>query len=132
MGQVIRSQHISSLKYDGYIQTERKGAVFIMKKSPNGFMKNIKLIVTVISLYPWLLILLMMMGSGGSSGSAYGAGLFIFFIFMILSVINLVISAIVLVVANVSNPPLAKGSAKYFFAMNSISLLWIMPLVAPY
>ncbi|CAM3160827.1 hypothetical protein SB6411_03612 [Klebsiella spallanzanii] len=103
-----------------------------MKQSANWFVRNIKLIVTVISLYPWLLVLLMMIGSGGASGSAYGAGLFIFFVFMMLSVINLVISSIVIVVVNVSNPPLPKGSAKYFFAMNSISLLWVMPLVAPY
>lgn len=99
-----------------------------MKKSPNWFVKYISLIVTVISLYPWLIILLMMM----DGGSAYGAGLVIAFIFMLLSVINLIISAIVLAVASISEPPLAKGSARYFLAMNSISLLWIMPLVTSY
>lgn len=99
-----------------------------MQKSPNWFVKNIKLIVTVIALYPWLLVLLMM-GSGGASGSALGAGLFIFFVFIVLSIINLVISTVIIVVVNVSTPPIPKGSAKYFLAMNSISLLWLMLLL---
>ena len=100
-----------------------------MQKSPNWYVKNIKLIVTVIALYPWLLVLLMMMGSGGASGSALGAGLFIFFVFIVLSIINLVISTVIIVVVNVSTPPIPKGSAKYFLAMNSISLLWLMLLL---
>ncbi|NRE87331.1 hypothetical protein HRF90_17785, partial [Klebsiella michiganensis] len=65
----------------------------------------------------------------GASGSALGAGLFIFFVFIVLSIINLVISTVIIVVVNVSTPPIPKGSAKYFLAMNSISLLWLMLLL---
>ena len=100
-----------------------------MQKSPNWFVKNIRLIVTVIALYPWLLVLLMMMGSGGASGSARGARRVSVFFFLLKSINNKVISTVIIVVVNVSTPPIPKGSAKYFLAMNSISLLWLMLLL---
>lgn len=84
--------------------------------------------VTAISLYPWLIIVVLMMGSSGSAGSAYGSGLMILLVFMILSGLNLIVSLIAFFVASYSSVPLAKSSPCSFLAMNSISVLWLMPL----
>ncbi|ECA1950235.1 hypothetical protein EJH27_02065 [Salmonella enterica subsp. enterica serovar Virchow] len=84
-------------------------------------------IVTLVSLYPWLvLFILLLMVKGGPSGTLLGAGLYLVFVHACLSVINLVISIIYLIIIRPPN----RSCFVYFLAMNNISLPWLFLLGA--
>ncbi len=100
-----------------------------MKKKTNAITKNIKKITTVISIYPWVLLLLTMM-SNGPAYAAFAAGLMTVFLFVILSIVNLIISVVIIVIADRSTSQTPISYVAYFFAMNSVSLLWLLLLFA--
>ncbi|ENZ4845691.1 MULTISPECIES: hypothetical protein [Klebsiella] len=103
------------------------------KRQPNWVIRNIKNIVLVISLYPWALLLITMMaGSGGPSSGAMAAGLMGVLLFIVMSIANLIISLVVIVIADLSTSSLPMRYGAYFCAMNSISVLWLIPLVFSY
>ncbi|HCM7227588.1 TPA: hypothetical protein N3282_002988 [Klebsiella aerogenes] len=100
-----------------------------MKKKTNAITKNIKKITTVISIYPWVLLLLTMMSSGPAY-AAFAAGLMTVFLFVIISIVNLIISVVIIVIADRSTSHTPISYVAYFFAMNSVSLLWLLLLFA--
>ncbi|ENZ8430723.1 hypothetical protein ACHA69_004319 [Klebsiella aerogenes] len=100
-----------------------------MKKKTNAITKNIKKTTAVISIYPWVLLLLTMMSSGPAY-AAFAAGLMTVFLFVILSIVNLIISVVVIVIADRSTSQTPISYVAYFFAMNSVSLLWLLLLFA--
>lgn len=103
------------------------------KKQPNWVIRNIKNIVLVISLYPWALLLITMMaGSGGPSSGAMAAGLMVVLLFIVMSIANLLISLVIIVIADLSTTSLPMRYGWYFLAMNSISMLWLVPLFFSY
>ena len=73
-----------------------------METKPNWLVRHINLITATVTLYPWLLMILLLWDN-----------------------MNVLISSLVIFVARCSTPPLASGAAVRFFAMNSISLLWL-------
>ncbi|PJR51260.1 hypothetical protein CWM58_08795 [Klebsiella sp. H-Nf2] len=104
-----------------------------IEKQPNWVTRNIKNIVLVISLYPWVLLLITMMaGSGGPSSGAMAAGLMGVLLFIVMSIANLIISLAVIVIADLSTSSLPMRYGAYFCAMNSISVLWLIPLFFSY
>ncbi|HCS4219738.1 TPA: hypothetical protein ORM06_001617 [Klebsiella aerogenes] len=100
-----------------------------MKKKTNVITRNIKKITTVISIYPWILLLLAMMNSGPAY-AALAAAAMVILLFIVLSIVNLIISVVIIVIADISTPSTPKSYVAYFFAMNSVSLLWLLLLFA--
>lgn len=74
----------------------------------------------------------MMAGSGGPSSGAMAAGLMGVLLFIVMSIANLIISLVVIVIADLSTSSLPMRYWAYFCAMNSISVLWLIPLVFSY
>ncbi|MEQ0264929.1 hypothetical protein ABLV66_09490 [Klebsiella sp. CN_Kp073] len=100
-----------------------------MKKKTNIITRNIKKITAVISTYPWILLLLAMMNSGPSY-AALAAGAMLFLLFIVLSIVNLIISVVIIVIADISTSQTPISYVAYFFAMNSVSFLWLLLLFA--
>ncbi|ENT2949293.1 hypothetical protein ACFFOE_001291 [Klebsiella aerogenes] len=100
-----------------------------MKKKTNVITRNIKKITAVISIYPWILLLLAMMNSGPAY-AALAAAAMVILLFIVLSIVNLIISVLIIVIADISTPSTPKSYVAYFFAMNSVSLLWLLLLFA--
>ncbi|HCT4437678.1 TPA: hypothetical protein OTX98_002640 [Klebsiella aerogenes] len=100
-----------------------------MKKKSNVITRNIKKITAVISIYPWILLLLAMMNSGPAY-AALAAAAMVILLFIVLSIVNLIISVVIIVIADISTPSTPKSYVAYFFAMNSVSLLWLLLLFA--
>lgn len=100
-----------------------------MKKKTNAITRNIKKITAVISIYPWILLLLAMMNSGPAY-AALAAAAMVILLFIVLSIVNLIISVVIIVIADISTPSTPKSYVAYFFAMNSVSLLWLLLLFA--
>ncbi|ENV9335927.1 hypothetical protein ACV822_002173 [Klebsiella aerogenes] len=100
-----------------------------MKKKTNVITRNIKKITAVISIYPWILLLLAMMNSGPAY-AALAAAAMVILLFIVLSIVNLIISVVIIVIADISTPSTPKSYVAYFFAMNSVSLLWLLLLFA--
>ncbi|MGG8277349.1 hypothetical protein PGR10_12465 [Klebsiella sp. 141198] len=102
-----------------------------MKKKTNVITRNIKKITAVISIYPWILLLLAMMNSGPAYAAlAAAAAAMVILLFIVLSIVNLIISVVIIVIADISTPSTPKSYVAYFFAMNSVSLLWLLLLFA--
>ncbi|KTJ32378.1 hypothetical protein ASU85_16125 [Klebsiella aerogenes] len=101
----------------------------IMEKKPNWLVRNIKKITAVISIYPWILLLLAMMSSGPAY-AALAATAMVILLFIVLSIANFIISVVIIVIADISTPSTPKSYVAYFFAMNSVSLLWLLLLFA--
>lgn len=103
-----------------------------MKKKTNVITRNIKKITAVISIYPWILLLLAMMNRGPAYAAyaALAAAAMVILLFIVLSIVNLIISVVIIVIADISTPSTPKSYVAYFFAMNSVSLLWLLLLFA--
>jgi len=100
----------------------------IMETKPNWLVRHINLITAAVALYPWLLMILLLWDNQRHHQHGYaalGAAIAILFLLALTSGMNVLISSLVIFVARCSSPPLASGSAVRFFAMNSISLLWL-------
>ncbi|HGY2286940.1 TPA: hypothetical protein ACNVBJ_001180 [Klebsiella aerogenes] len=100
-----------------------------MEKKPNWLVRNIKKITAVISIYPWILLLLAMMNSGPAYATLAATAMVIL-LFIVLSIVNFIISVVIIVIADISTPSTPKSYVAYFFAMNSVSLLWLLLLFA--
>ena len=100
-----------------------------MEKKPNWLVRNIKKTTAVISIYPWILLLLAMMNSGPAY-AALAATAMVILLFIVLSIVNFIISVVIIVIADISTPSTPKSYVAYFFAMNSVSLLWLLLLFA--
>lgn len=100
-----------------------------MEKKPNWLVRNIKKITAVISIYPWILLLLAMMSSGPAYATLAATAMVIL-LFIVLSIVNFIISVVIIVIADISTPSTPKSYVAYFFAMNSVSLLWLLLLFA--
>ncbi|QGN39518.1 hypothetical protein [Klebsiella oxytoca] len=95
--------------------------------SENDSPRYRRIIAALLSLYPWLLMVLVFLNvrdkpAGGffSAGAAFACAL------AALSFINIIISIIFIMLVNVFITTREKGNAGYFWAINSISLLWII------
>lgn len=93
----------------------------------NGSPRYRRIIATRLSLYPWLLMVLVSLNvrnklAGGffSAGAAFSCAL------ATLSFINLIISMILIMLINIFITAREKVNAGYFWAINSISLLWVI------
>ncbi|TTN50115.1 hypothetical protein FPI77_10320 [Klebsiella quasivariicola] len=99
-----------------------------METKPNWLVRHINLITTAVALYPWLLLILLLWDNQRHHQHGYaalGAAIAILFLLALTSGINFLISSLVIFCARCSTPPLAGGATVRFFAMNSISLLWL-------
>lgn len=99
-----------------------------MEIQPNWLIRHINLITAAVALYPWLLLILVLWDNQRHHQNVYaalGAAVAILFLLALTSGINLLISSLVIFIARSSSSPLASGAAARFFAMNSISLLWL-------
>ncbi|EIY5098389.1 MULTISPECIES: hypothetical protein [Klebsiella] len=99
-----------------------------METKPNWLVRHINLITATVTLYPWLLMILLLWDNQRHHQHGYaalGAAIAILFLLALTSGMNVLISSLVIFVARCSSPPLASGAAVRFFAMNSISLLWL-------
>lgn len=99
-----------------------------MDNSGNWFTRNISIIVIVLSLYPWLLLLIASLNDASKASWLLRAGAGIAIYAFALSVINLIISIIFIVCTHIVTPSVAKNSAGRFFAINSISVVWVLLL----
>lgn len=104
-----------------------------MDNSGNWFTRYTRVMIAILSLYPWLIILLAFLDvghkpAGGffSAGAALALTLTLTLTLTGLSFINLIISIIFIVLANIYITDTKRGTAGYFFAINSISLLWMI------
>ena len=100
----------------------------IMETKPNWLVRHINLITAAVALYPWLLMILLLWDNQRHHQHGYaalGAAIAILFLLALTSGMNVLISSLVIFVARCTTPPLASGAAVRFFAMNSISLLWL-------
>ncbi len=100
-----------------------------METKPNWLVRHINLITTAVALYPWLLMILLLWDNQRHHQHGYaalGAAIAILFLLALTSGMNLLISSLVIFCARCSTPPLAGGAAVRFFAMNSISALWLI------
>ncbi|HDK6714480.1 TPA: hypothetical protein M2P09_000795 [Klebsiella quasipneumoniae] len=99
-----------------------------METQPNWLVRHINLITATVALYPWLLLILLLWDNQRHHQNGYaalGAAVAVLFLLAVSSGINLLISSLVILIARCSSSPLASGTAARFFAMNSISLLWL-------
>ncbi|MGO0188540.1 hypothetical protein [Klebsiella quasipneumoniae] len=99
-----------------------------METQPNWLIRHINLITAAVALYPWLLLILLLWDNQRHHQNGYaalGAAVAVLFLLALTSGMNLLISSLVIFCARYSTPPLAGGAAVRFFAMNSISLLWL-------
>ena len=106
-----------------------------METKPNWLVRHINLITTAVALYPWLLMILLLWDNQRHHQHGYaalGAALAILFLLALTSGMNVLISSLVIFVARCSSPPLASGAAVRFCAMNSISVLWLIPMFFSY
>ena len=106
-----------------------------MEPKPNWLVRHINLITAAVALYPWLLMILLLWDNQRHHQHGYaalGAAIAILFLLALTSGMNLLISSLVIFCARCSTPPLAGGAAVRFFAMNSISALWLIPLFFSY
>ena len=86
-----------------------------------------RVFAVTLSLYPWLIILLTFLDVRHKpAGGFFSAGAALALTLAGLSFINLIISIIFIVLANIYITDAKRGSAGYFFAINSISLLWMI------
>ncbi|CAM4377978.1 hypothetical protein KU660_04460 [Klebsiella africana] len=102
-----------------------------METKPNWLVRHINLITAAVALYPWLLLILLLWDNQRHPQHGYaalGAAIAILFLLALTSGINFLISSLVIFCARCSTPPLASGAAMRFFAMNSISLWWLVLL----
>ena len=99
-----------------------------METKPNWLVRHINLITATVTLYPWLLMILLLWDNQRHHQHGYAA----LFLLALTSGMNVLISSLVIFVARCSTPPLASGAAVRFCAMNSISVLWLIPLVFSY
>lgn len=101
-----------------------------METKPNWLVRHINLITAAVTLYPWLLMILLLWDNQRHHQHGYaalGAAIAILFLLALTSGMNVLISSLVIFVARCSTPPLASGAAVRFCAMNSISVLWLIP-----
>ncbi|QFU67616.1 hypothetical protein [Klebsiella quasipneumoniae] len=99
-----------------------------METQPNWLIRHINLITAAVALYPWLLLILVLWDNQRHHQNGYaalGAAVAVLFLLAVSSGINLLISSLVIFIARSSSSPLASGATARFFAMNSISLLWL-------
>jgi len=98
-----------------------------MDNSGNWFTRYTRVMTAILSLYPWLIILLTFLDVRHKpAGGFFSAGAALALTLAGLSFINLIISVIFIVLANIYITDTKRGSAGYFFAINSISLLWMI------
>ncbi|MBD3702988.1 hypothetical protein IE985_03605 [Klebsiella pneumoniae] len=105
-----------------------------METKPNWLVRHINLITTAVALYPWLLMILLLWDNQRHHQHGYaalGAAIAILFLLALTSGMNLLISSLVIFVPAVP-PHRHGGAAVRFFAMNSISALWLIPLFFSY
>ena len=83
-------------------------------------------VVTLLSLYPWFTLMLYYLHIRNASGwSVMSTGGEVILFLMVLSVLNLLISLIFIACVIMFNPDSTHSKLCYFFAINSISSLWI-------
>ncbi len=105
-----------------------------MEPKPNWLVRHINLITTAVALYPWLLMILLLWDNQRHHQHGYaalGAAIAILFLLALTSGMNLLISSLVIFVPAVP-PHRWRRAAVRFFAMNSISALWLIPLFFSY
>lgn len=97
-----------------------------MHRSKNCFTRYRRVLTAVLSLYPWLLILLTLLEAKDKpAGGFFSAGAAVALTLAGLSFINFIISIIFISLTHVFITTAEKGSVGYFCAINSISLMWM-------
>lgn len=101
-----------------------------MNPSENGFSRYRRKITLILSLYPWILMLSVFLDIRDKpAGGFFSAGATVALTLAGMSFINFIISIIFIILINAFIATNEKGTAGYFWAINSISLLWmILPI----
>ncbi|EMI5801458.1 MULTISPECIES: hypothetical protein [Klebsiella] len=95
-----------------------------MDNSVNWFTRNTSIIVITLSIYPWLLLFILHL-NGTYKGTVFVPAFEVAIFAFMLSVFNLIISIIFITFTYIFSPSVAQNAVGRFFAINSVSVVWI-------